>query len=278
MERIVYKYLPIERLTYLEDGLLRITQPEELNDPYECFPVPPTIDELSLVLNDVLAKRIIDIQSSKLPKHKKSELKLKETRRIKAEITKVKKETEGNFRTHFITKTNQIINGMLGILSLSRRWDSSLMWAHYTNSHKGFCIGFDASNPFFSDYNKMEDKDKIFMPVKYSNERIRVPTEFGEKINPYIMLTKSKDWEYEDEERLLVKLDLSDKKISQTPYDIHLIKVSHTLIKEIIAGAKMPPNSLNKLENFCKAHGIPIYKSEMSETKFDMQRKLLESK
>ena len=28
----------------------------------------------------------------------------------------------------------------LGILSLSKRYDDELLWAHYANSHKGFCI------------------------------------------------------------------------------------------------------------------------------------------
>ena len=27
----------------------------------------------------------------------------------------------------------------LGILSLSKRYDDELLWAHYANSHKGFC-------------------------------------------------------------------------------------------------------------------------------------------
>lgn len=276
MERIVYKYLPLERLTYLDDELIRITQPEELNDPFECYPFPPTIEQICLILEETLAKRIKDIHSSKFSKNKKIELKLMETRRFKSEITKVKKNVLCNYRSKFTIDTNQIINGILGILSLSRRWNSSLMWAHYTNAHKGFCVGFDARNPFFADYNKLEDKEKIFMPVNYSNERIKVPIELGEKIDPNIMLTKSKDWVYEDEERLLLKLALYDKKISATPYDIFLIKLPHLLIKEIIAGAKIPQDSFKRLEDFSKTHNIPLYRSEMSETKFDMERKLFE--
>lgn len=29
-----------------------------------------------------------------------------------------------------------------GVLSLSARWDSSLMWSHYGDSHRGICLGF----------------------------------------------------------------------------------------------------------------------------------------
>jgi len=31
-----------------------------------------------------------------------------------------------------------------GIIALSSRWDSILMWSHYANNHKGYCIGFDS--------------------------------------------------------------------------------------------------------------------------------------
>ena len=40
----VYKYLPPDRKTYLDDELLRFTQPGALNDPFECIPIVPKVD------------------------------------------------------------------------------------------------------------------------------------------------------------------------------------------------------------------------------------------
>lgn len=33
-----YKYLPIDRKDYLKNEFLRFTQPNDLNDPFECLP------------------------------------------------------------------------------------------------------------------------------------------------------------------------------------------------------------------------------------------------
>lgn len=53
MDNIIYKYLPIERLSYLEDELLRITQPSDLNDPFECLPSPPSIETFTNSLIEI---------------------------------------------------------------------------------------------------------------------------------------------------------------------------------------------------------------------------------
>src|SRR3954471_5525958 len=33
--------------------------------------------------------------------------------------------------------------GTRGVLSLSERWNSVLMWSHYADNHRGVCIEFD---------------------------------------------------------------------------------------------------------------------------------------
>ncbi len=48
-----YKYLPIERLSYLDNELLRFTQPTDLNDPFECLPQRPSKQELLSLIDDL---------------------------------------------------------------------------------------------------------------------------------------------------------------------------------------------------------------------------------
>uniref|UniRef100_UPI0020CD2CC1 DUF2971 domain-containing protein n=1 Tax=Vibrio cholerae TaxID=666 RepID=UPI0020CD2CC1 len=45
-----------------------------------------------------------------------------------------------------------IIDQSYGILCLSAKEDSLLMWSHYGNSHKGYVIEFDTSHKFFKRY------------------------------------------------------------------------------------------------------------------------------
>src|SRR5690606_28042600 len=98
---------------------------------------------------------------------------------------------------------------------LSRRWNNTLMWSHYSKAHKGFCIGFNKNDEFFNKRGKTNVLDQGYQPVEYSKNRIRVPTEKGKVVSLKVLLTKSIDWKYEEEERLIAFLVNSDQKIKQ---------------------------------------------------------------
>lgn len=53
----------------------------------------------------------------------------------------------------------------LGIFSLSKRYDDELLWAHYSNSHKGFCIEYDLDQLLA----KQNPKHRFF-DIQYSNK------------------------------------------------------------------------------------------------------------
>jgi hypothetical protein len=146
------------------------------------------------------------------------------------------------------------------------------MWSHYSNSHKGYCIGLDTTNPFFKDYRDQLIGEIMFLSVQYKDERIKIPMGKNERIDPFVMLRKSTDWKYEEEERLLVALKKADKVIQKNPFSIYLYKVPHSLIKEIIAGANISESDLTEIKEFCIEKNITLYQSKISEYKFDMTR------
>lgn len=264
--------MPSERLTYLENELLRITQPADLNDPFEFLPAIPSIEDFTLLFEKIYKERVAQIDKLKVDKKEKSELKNEQLREYKTQVRKLKNNEDGNVKTFFLERAKKNLNTHLGILSLTRRWDSTLMWAHYTNSHKGLCIGFDSQNPFFSAYRQIADKEKIFMPVAYRDERIQVPIEKGVSIDFQVVLSKSKDWEYEEEERLLVMLRQASKVIPAEPYDICLYKVPHNLVKEIVVGVNFPNDKFEIVKAFCIKNNIDLFRCKISETKYDMER------
>ena len=267
---VIYKYLPFERLSYLENELLRITQPGDLNDPFECLPIPPSIEEFIEVLNITSKRELVRIEQ--FPKKERLEIKTKMNIKLKQEISKIRNNEPENFRMRFYNDGAKKINSLIGIISLSRRWNSTLMWSHYTNSHKGFCVGFNSEDNYFKAYNQLSNLERIFLPVVYSDQRVKIPIVEGEDINPLVMLTKSNDWEYEEEERLLVTLSQSEKTIQNKPFDVHLFKVPHRLITEIIVGANISPENLKTIKEFCIKNSINLYQSKISEHKFDMER------
>ncbi|AOW18416.1 hypothetical protein LPB03_13550 [Polaribacter vadi] len=273
MSNIIYKYLPSERITYLENELLRFTQPGDLNDPFECLPVYPTVEETIEIINKVSKMEIDSLKKMKLSKSERIDYKNKLIRKYKTIITDIKKDSPKNLRKDFYKDSNININSKLGIFSLSRRWNSTLMWSHYTNSHKGFCVGFDRTADFFMRDSKSIDPNYIFQPVIYDENRIKIPIERGVKINPNVLLTKSLDWKYEEEERVLASLDKSDKRIKNEPFDIFLFRVPHKIIKEIVTGANISKNDYEKINQFCIENNIELYESKISDTKFNMNRK-----
>ncbi|WP_284462370.1 DUF2971 domain-containing protein [Chryseobacterium sp.] len=248
-----YKYLPIERITYFENELLRFSQAADLNDPFECLPQKPQREDLYDTIR--LATQIFTNGNSDWENHA---------------LEKFNDEWIDNFYKNAYTNINRDI----GILSLSKNWKSSLMWAHYTVSHRGFCIGFDENHDFFKDFlSSDKNTSRYTKDVLYSEKRAKIPTSLSEPtltFEPF--LTKSIEWAYENEVRVIATLNSASSVITTEPYNICLFKVPHTALKEIILGVNIDSDSEKKIREFAEKSNIEIFKTKISETEFDMER------
>lgn len=101
------------------------------------------------------------------------------------------------------------------LCSFSERVDSTLMWAHYANYHKGFCVEYDIKRLPPSDY-----VSRFMYPVIYSDRLVDLTAhalrgiedpEFNNLFPNQIGLRKASDWEYEKEWRLLFSNGILDK-------------------------------------------------------------------
>lgn len=76
-----------------------------------------------------------------------------------------------------------------------------LMWSHYANSHKGMCVKYRFKKDFFKEY-MVGSKELLFIcPVIYE-ENIQ-QTGNQKRLMGNELLIKSKDWEYENEKRMI---------------------------------------------------------------------------
>ena len=75
------------------------------------------------------------------------------------------------------------------ILSLADNRESLLMWAHYTESHSGFLIGFDASQ----DILETPSPHRQLGAVVYSHYKPSKPR-FGDVTDLELFYWKSSDW------------------------------------------------------------------------------------
>jgi hypothetical protein len=139
----------------------------------------------------------------------------------------------------------ELFSPFFGILSLSRCRDNILMWSHYADSHQGFVIGFDSENKFFTP-SEGKAIDGL-RDVKYSRKRPIFPPNGLNSLNPdemrewneHIFFTKSEDWAYEQEMRILASPLAADHKIPvKDGWDICLYSFDSQAVKEIIVGSR----------------------------------------
>ncbi|QZN79737.1 DUF2971 domain-containing protein [Stenotrophomonas sp. DR822] len=269
----LYKYLPPDRVSYLKDGLLRFTQPDDLNDPFELL---PTITRSQfLIVRETLLRE--ELERALPVAGGRNERRLERKRREKVYAASMRR-TEldfSDFVGFFFNGAKAKINSSIGILSLSRRWNSSLMWSHYTNSHAGFCVGFNRDHDFFKTKGEVGDPERSLHEVEYSKQRVAVSHVRGQPIDLKVIWTKSQDWEYEQEERVVALLSGADKRISMSPYDVCLFNVPHEAISELVLGLRAQAALVEEATDLGKRLGVQVFQSTLSENSFDVTRKRL---
>ncbi len=81
-----------------------------------------------------------------------------------------------------------------GLLCFSEDKYNPVQWAHYADKHKGVCLGLDIP-------------EKKLRKVKYVTERLARETLNQSDRNEQLLTTKFNHWSYEQERRLIIKLN-----------------------------------------------------------------------
>jgi len=114
-----------------------------------------------------------------------------------------------------------------GVFCLCESYKNILMWSHYADRHKGFCVQFDRN-----ENNRLGDIEytrPVSYSCKYPSPNI-YSSEGEKKVYDELFFTKAKCWKYEREWRIL-----NDKG------DIELPLIDFTTISGIVFGLNMPP-------------------------------------
>lgn len=169
MSRILYKYLDIDgALAMLEKRTIRFTNATQMNDPFDCHP------------------SLIDFSNAS-------------EGAVTEEWGQLMVETEVNRAKNLRMDT--------WLCCLSKNFNSILMWSHYGRNHTGVCVGFNVDRvlksvpPLFGTYYL----EPFLMEVNYKDilERPKVCCK-SQSLWEYQLTTKAKDWEYEQEVRLVM--------------------------------------------------------------------------
>jgi hypothetical protein len=166
------------------------------------------------------------------------------------------------------------LNNRIGILCLSKRCDSVLMWSHYTNSHKGFVVGFDPNHHFFKKQDTDETDIGDLREVQYSQDRptISIP---DMNLTTKHLECKNIEWEYEKELRLIRNLkNASHVKNGQEP-KIFLFDIPKECISSVIFGIDCLPELQQEIENKVRKdealETVKLYKAQMDRKSYIIQ-------
>lgn len=194
---------------------------ENLNDPYEGMYKKDSLNNQIILLDDALKK-----------------------------INK-------SFKNNIDTFLNFISSR--GIYSLSRTQYNSILWSHYADSHRGFCVEYDLNKLL-----KLDKKTYEVIEVDYVSvmPELNLSDLITSEMNIALILkkmigTKSKEWGYEQEVRIITSV------IEKQFYDFRALKC-------IYFGCNMNEKEKLIIMKTLKGRGIKYYDMKMTQNNYQL--------
>jgi len=243
MVEFLYKYRAIDKYSesMIRNREIYFANPEQFNDPFDC--------RFNVILggNDREQRAYFrSIASRFLPAGTTRKERDAIISRHMRGVRKNPREVAAGLREHLYSDVSKI-----GVYSLSEVPDDILMWSHYADSHRGFCVRF-------------ENKDDCRLmhraiPVEYSDSYpvIRaIKDEQPDQLKKGL-LTKSRRWSYEKEWRIIEHM--KGPGVQHFPSDI---------LSGVILGCKMPEEERKKISDWCGDQKIPLHEAKQSEERY----------
>lgn len=147
-----------------------------------------------------------------------------------------------------------------GLYSMSRTYLDELLWAHYGNSHSGFCIEYDLDLI----ENKYRNYKLDLLEVQYTEEPPQIElSDFNRKYEETIRKIaghKSRRWEYEKEIRLVTAV-----------YGIY--PYPPECLKSIYFGLRLHDRERQIIMKRLKGRGVKYYEIVQIPNSYNFQRK-----
>lgn len=199
----LFKYFEPARTDVIENSTIRLTQPEDFNDPFEFKPVVSSVaekEEFNRLFEEIIDAQVEEILAS-YPSEIRSLIPKKQLIKTTRELFKNNEATlVSQFKKLGKESTrifNEKSNELIGVLCLTEQKDNLLMWSHYADSHRGFCVKFDTSDSYFDARRGARDEFYHLREVKYLSERPKKALSKMSGID--LLLAKSDVWAYEKE-------------------------------------------------------------------------------
>ncbi|NHI00822.1 DUF2971 domain-containing protein [Oceanimonas sp. MB9] len=274
LPRKLYKYRSVNEysLKNLEEGSIWLSDPKSFNDPYDCsfhHEVELDSDNADSVLSrahehslisELTTEQIQSIRESDNPTVKLLELSYPDRPDYGRTCGKALSHVMKERANALVRETSEGFKQMFKICCFSENPKSILMWSHYADYHKGFCIGYN-----FHELGNGDVRTRSIYPVIYSDEMFDATGVFGphKSVDNILYLNqaalmKSTEWSYEKEWRLVFGNMLIQKEMSY-----RMPKPKH-----VILGARISADNEYTIRKICERKNIEVLKLQMKHNQF----------
>jgi hypothetical protein len=248
------------RLDYLEDtlknGRVHLSNPQSFNDPWDCR---PCFD----------ARCIADpVSRGKWRSFLEARLKELQPEQEQVLIERLGPDWHNNdaFMVMTINKMTSSVEEINAerwrIYCLTRRPDSLLMWAHYGDKHTGICLEFDAAiEPFVRAYRVLYNDTLVVLGPDCIED--------ARKVADAVLLSKSKEWKYEGEYRLLGRDHSIDPAFS-IPTEGGFLRLPEVALTGIIVGCSA---DLKEILSIVQTHAprLPVWRAVRMRDRYHLE-------
>ncbi|MHB9141951.1 MAG: DUF2971 domain-containing protein [Paludibacter sp.] len=274
-KELVYKFRDCEnefhRRMLLENEIY-FASPRSFNDPFDCH-IDYNFSNLTYAeredyINDQILflkeESLLDVDLTEEGARKKLEDIFRDPIKLHSMQDEYNKE---NFDT---------LNKNIGVFSCcqstvsDKGWQNILLWSHYANGHKGFCVGFNKEklcNMFTRGEIVESDYPKLKPIVALRRDIDEMMTSFRTEISH-----KSKVWAYEKEFRF-VKINTANSFEIGLTYKDRTVKLPLGIIEEVTMGLETDEWQKNAIKNICRSKGIKLFQAEKKQFEFSITRK-----
>ena len=237
----VFKYVTMQGVkATLENQTIQFTHPKDLNDPFDCLPAQPCVEEAQ-----------------------------GEVERLKGGIAQqeaINRNLKGRAPDHYLKLREEL---KIALSSFSDTKENLLMWSHYAESFRGCCLEFD-SRKLLSSLGLMQ-----FYNVTYNIYRPPLPVVGGKQKDQdealQVLLRKNSCWVYENEKRLFIKTTVDEKTFSDNGrWYRHFSKDS---LVSVSIGMNASESDAVKITSLCKSlfPKTIVYRTSPNHEKFEVE-------
>jgi hypothetical protein len=262
----LYKYCGPTGVDILSSLRLKVTPPDQFNDPFEFTPksncnfTRDSIKDLPFDRTSVLR------MWEEMPVEKRGQIDFDKfysafQNELAGGLKCVPQDHKDRIVKQFHHEANRIamrapsfLGEHFGVVCLSEVPDDILMWSHYTSKHQGFVLGFDVQQPFIKTGPNL-------VPVEYSSERALVDISAkGANEDPRtyipILRRKSLHWAYEREWRLICLLKFCVPWKDPQDKDQYYCPIDPMAISRVVLGKRCSDETKSQVEQAIAKNGL----------------------